>query len=188
MFTRYALLLAAFSLFSSSIAHAQDLWNRTTASATEVSERQVSVDVISRFELVTERLPALQESDIVSTWQQAGGIQPTPFRILIPAGCFVAQRDRLRVNGTFCGVQVSLDGEIVEVDGFFARAYPPEPVNPGDPLRLGIRFSLEVDEARSSNLLSTLGGAEVSIAIGRESALALPKSIDAVSGVQPTPF
>ena len=92
------------------------------------------------------------------------------------------------MNGTSCGVQVSLNGEMLEADGFFARAYPPEPVNPGDPLRLGIRLSLEVDEARTSGLLSTLGGAEISLTIGRESGVALPKSIDAVAGVQPTPF
>ena len=188
MFTRYTLLLAAFRLISSNIVHAQELWNRTTANATDVGQRQVSIDVGSRFEFMTERLPDLQESNIVATWQRAGGVQPTPFRILIPAGCFVSQRDRLHVDGTSCGVQISLDGEMLEVDGFFARAYPPEPVNPGDPLRLGIRLSLEADAARSGSLLSTLGGAEVSIVIGRESAVATPKNIDAVSGIDPTPF
>ncbi len=188
MSTRYTVFLAAFGLFSATSSQALDLCNRTTAEATEAGERQVAVNVQSRFEFMTERLPSLQESDIVATWQRAGGIQPTPFRVLIPAGCFVEVRDRLRVNGTSCGVQISLDGKLLEADGFFARAFPPEPINPGEPLRLGIRVSVEFDEARANNLLSTLGGAEVSIAIGRARGVAIPKSIDAVSGIDPTPF
>ncbi len=187
MYSHYTLLIAALSLVSVS-AHAQELSNRTIAEATPIGERQVSIDLNARFDLVTEGRPTLQESDIIATWQRAGGIQPTPFRVLIPAGCFVEQRGRLRVNGTSCGVQVSLDGRMLEADGFVARAVPPEPINPGEPLRLRIRLSVDVDEARAGNLLSTLGGAEVSLAVGRESGIALPKSIDAVSGIDPTPF
>ena len=113
MSTRTTVYLAALGLFSAANAHAQELWNRTTAEATEAGPRQVSVVVESRFEFVSERVPDLQESDIIATWQRVGGVQPTPFRIVIPAGCFVEQRDRLRISGTTCGVQVILNGETV---------------------------------------------------------------------------
>ena len=188
MSTRYTLLLAAFGLLTATSSHAQDLSNRTTAETTDIDFDQVAVEVGSRFEVTPDRLPSLLESDLVATWQRAGGIDPTPFRVLIPAGCFVTERERLHVRGTSCGVQVSLEGRLLEVETFAAVAVPPEPVMPGDPLRLRIRLAIVGDASRASELLSTLGGAEVSLTIGRESADALPKRINAVSGINPTPF
>ncbi len=187
MYSRYTPLVAALTVFSVG-AEAQELTNRTVAEATARGDRQVSIDLNSRFELVTEGRPALQETDIVATWQRVGGIDPTPFRIVIPAGCFVAERDRLRVRGTSCGVQVYLESELLEVETFAALAFPPEPVAPGDPLQFRVRMTVVADSARSSSVLSTLGGAEVSLTIGRESAVALPKSIDAFAGIEPEPF
>ncbi len=187
MYRRYTPLLAALSLLSVG-AEAQELTNRTIAEATALADRQVSIDLNARFELVTEGRSALQTSDIVATWQRAGGIDPTPFRILIPAGCFVAERNRLHVHGTSCGVQIYLESELLEAETFAAIAFPPEPVAPGESLQLRIRMTIVADSARSYSILGTLGGAEVSLTVGRESGIALPKSIDAFSGVQPTPF
>ncbi len=187
MYSRYTPLVAALTVFSVG-ADAQELTNRTTAEATALDDRQVSIDLNSRFEMVTEGRPDLQRSDVVATWQRAGGIDPTPFRIVIPAGCFVVERDRLRVRGTSCGVQVYLESELLEVETFAAVAFLPEPEGPADTLQFRVRLNIVIDPAGSGSVLSTLGGAEVSLTIGREGGVAVPTSIDSFSGVQPTPF
>ena len=59
---------------------------------------------------------------------------------------------------------------------------------PSGIMPISIRLSLDIDTARASSLLSTLGGAKVSLTIGRETGAAIPGSIDAVAGIEPTPF
>jgi hypothetical protein len=152
-------------------------------------------------ELVNEGGPDVSD-DVVVTWQEVGGIEPTPFRILIPAGCFRDRRGRGFYVDDFraCGVELSVASSarglaLLEIVDFQARllhrddgasrfdivtsVIPPDPVVPPDPI---------VPPSPGRAFLGIVGGAAVEIAIGSESSAAAPLRIETVSGVEPQPF
>lgn len=152
-------------------------------------------------ELVNERSPAVPD-DVVVGWQEVGGIEPTPFRILIPAGCFMDRRGRgfYVSDFSFCGVQMSVGSSargfaLLEIVDFQARIVrdsdgtsrfdivtrfvPPDPIIPPDPI-------VPPDPVRA--FLGIVGGAAVEIAIGSESSAVAPLRTETVSGVEPEPF
>ena len=54
--------------------------------------------------------------------------------------------------------------------------------------RLAIRTILAATELEPAAVLGVLGGAAVGIVIGEETGTSLPRSIESVSGIEPTPF
>jgi hypothetical protein len=136
--------------------------------------------------------------DVFVGWQEVGGVDPQPFRILIPAGCFVDRGDRGFQLRDFqaCGVQIVADAggrlgtelSIVDFKGRVALRDdgryrfdiaavfgppPPDAGVPPDPIHPFLRL---------------LAGTAVEIAIASESSMALPLRTETVSGVDPTPF
>ena len=152
-------------------------------------------------ELVNEGGPDVSD-DVVVTWREVGGVEPEPFRALIPAGCFRDRRGRGFYVDDFrtCGVELSVASStrglaLLEIVDFQARLVrqddgssrfniaanfiPPDPVVPPDPI-------VPVTSGRA--FLGLLGGAAVEIAIGSASAASPPLRIETVSGIDPTPF
>src|SRR5690606_35852657 len=68
-------------------------------------DRAVEVQFAAAF---TGGLPDLRD-DVEIGWGRVGGIDPEPFRVLIPAGCFSETRRGFRVRDfAACGVQMWL--------------------------------------------------------------------------------
>lgn len=169
-------------------ALAADVQSRTSAGILETDGRTVLTVADSVLLVELQQQPILTRDDVIVTWRRAGGIQPTPFRIAIPAGCFVEVKDRFSINDTGCGVQIVLDGTHLSTDVFAARLIPPSPIMTDEPYRLRIRLELAQDAAAAAGLLSTLGGAEVIVQIGAERGVSPASEILSKSGIDPTPF
>lgn len=173
---------------------------RTEAAGTTSAAGAREVQLRWAAELVNG-MPDLSD-DVEVGWQQVGGVEPTPFRVLIPAGCFVSNRRGARVEDfTACGVELSVESgaggrTLVAVVDFDARVVarddgsyrfdiitsiiPPDPVVPPDPV-------IPPDPVHA--FLGILGGAAVQIAAGGETTMASPPlRIETVSGIEPTPF
>lgn len=128
--------------------------------------------------------------DVGVNWEQFGGIEPQPFNILIPAGCFVPNRGFHVENFRRCGVEITVDfgrGPIaLSIREFQARFLPPNSTR-DRPARLDIK-TVFTDDGRESDILGTVGASAVEIFFGEESAASLMNSMEAVSGPQPQPF
>lgn len=189
-----AFVLLSLALPLPAAGFAADLRTRTVADVTGSDGRllQTSVDVIA--EIAVESLPMLSRDDVVVSWRRAGGVEPQPFRIVIPRGCFVEVRSVFRVRDPACGVELSLDGTRIPADDFAARLVPPdpivppEPVFPPEPIRLRIRLAVSLPPAATAGLISTLGGAAVIVQVGAERGVSVAKRIESISGISPTPF
>jgi hypothetical protein len=128
--------------------------------------------------------------DVFVGWQEVGGVSPQPFRVLMPAGCFVERNGRFVVRDfQGCGVEISADtagGPLeVEILEFDARLV----------LRRDGSYRFDVvtvfggispDPFRA--VLGLLGGTAVEIGIASESSMAPPLRAETVSGVEPQPF
>ena len=173
---------------------AADIQSRTTAGILETDGQSVLTQVDTVLLVELEQPPILSRDDVIVTWRRAGGIQPQPFRIAIPAGCFVETRNAFVVRDTGCGVRIILDGTRLTTDVFGARLFPPEPVVPPDPIvppepvRLRVRLELALSPAAAAELLSTLGGATVIVQIGAERGISPASEIQSKSGISPQPF
>jgi hypothetical protein len=181
---RAAGLLAAFGLV-------------TTASGLEVRRSRTEAAIVQRAtgaqfirvnltaELANNSIPNVTREKVEAGWQQVGGIEPEPFRILIPAGCFVANRGFHVEDFRRCGVQIAFGRmlSLLPIMDFDARIVPRDDGT--------YRFDLEtlvVPPDPIHALLGALGGAAVDIALGTQVARSLPVSAATVSGVDPQPF
>ena len=169
-------------------ALAAELSSRTSAAVLDSDGRQArtGVDVVAH--VVLEQPPLLSRDRVIVSWERVGGVEPQPFRLAIPAGCFVASRGAFVVDGVGCGIDVTLDGARVSADSFAARLVPPEPVMPGDPYRLRIRLDVIQGLEETGALLSTLGGATVTAQVGAERGVSPASDVLSKSGVDPNPF
>jgi len=135
------------------------------------------------FKAELDRVPALARADVVATWEQAGGVEPTPFLVTIPAECWVPNRAGFHVEDfRACGVSVELDRRLVPLMDFEARL-----LTRGDGtalLDLGALFGGTPDDS-APELLGALGGAVVELAIGAESSAAPPLSVETVGSTTP---
>jgi len=140
---------------------------------------------VLQMELTAElvRIPALARADVVATWEQAGGVEPTPFLVAIPAECWVPNRAGFHVEDfRACGVSVELDRRLVPLMDFEARL-----LTRGDGTALfdlGALFSTTPDDG-APEVLGALGGAVVELAIGAESSAAPPLSVETVGAGTP---
>ncbi len=127
-------------------------------------------------------------SDVIVSWKRVGGIEPTPFNVLVPMECFVSNEVYRVDDFRACGVELTFDPDgrgaiALSVMEFNAKLVPQRDGT--------ARFKVETrftTDGHGSAILSTLGGAAVEIAIGSAAPLSLPLGIEAVSGIQPTPF
>ena len=135
------------------------------------------------------KVPEFTKANVEFGWGTVGGIQPEPFRVFIPAGCFVATRRGFHVDDfRACGVQIAFVSDarspgFLTITDFDARIVP----SADGPYRVDIvaRF---IGAGREHSILGALGGAPVRIAIGGESAISPPLRVVTVSGVDPQPF
>ena len=181
-------ILLLVVLLPGAAAVAADVQSRTTAGVIGTNGTTLLTQVDAVFLVALEQAPVLSQDDVVVTWRREGGIDPTPFRVAIPSGCFVEARDRFRVNGTRCGVRIILDGARLSTDVFAARLVPPDSDRVDDPYRLRIRLELPQRADSAAQLLSTLGGATVIVKVGTERGKSLASEIQSKSGISPTPF
>jgi len=127
-------------------------------------------------------------ADVVVTWQKFGGIQPQPFIISIPVGCFVANRGLHVEDFRTCGVRMTVDlgrGPIAllisEFDASFLRRRD-------GTVRFVMKVGVQPPDDTAPAILGALGGAAVEIVIGEGAGISLPGAIETVGGVAPQPF
>lgn len=132
--------------------------------------------------------PELARQDLVVGWQEVGGVQPEPFRVGVPAGCFV-QRDNGYVvkNYAACGVEILLNdsGEEMSlpIDAFDAKVIVRDD---GTAIfKIGAEFR---SPAGAAPVLERVGGSELSVVIGREMQTSPALRAATVSGIEPQPF
>ena len=50
------------------------------------------------------------DEDVLIGWEEVGGIEPVPFKILIPAGCFISSRGGVVVDDFLaCSVRITAE-------------------------------------------------------------------------------
>jgi hypothetical protein len=129
------------------------------------------------------RPPDLLSSAMVTNWQDAGGIEPTPFQVHIPAGCFVQDRGFQVEDFRGCGVALRFRDQDLPIVEFRARLVRLRDGTARFDLRALVGGNPPDDGAP---ILSALGGAEVTITVGSDAAPPSPPfSIDSLSGIQP---
>lgn len=171
----------------------------TQASALEIRSGKTEVKLVSaderaavisvEFRAGLTGVVGLTRENVIVTWENAGGVSPNPFKILIPAGCFVLSRDVYRIaNFETCGVEISRQSSGVitrySIADFSGRVIVDATGN--GLLELNALFGTTPDDG--APVLGATGGAVIEIAVGRESAFSLPKSVESFSGVSPQPF
>jgi len=180
---RAAGLLAAFVLVTAA-SGLEIRRSRTEASIVQRPTGAQFIRVNFTAELTNNAIPNVTREKVEAGWQQVGGIEPQPFRILIPAACFVANRGFHVENFRCCGVQIvfgrsgalfitDFEARLVARDDGTHRFDVEASVVPPDPIHA---------------VLGAVGGAAVHIAIGTEVARSLPVSAATVSGADPQPF
>ena len=143
--------------------------------------------------LLFDGLPDLSD-DVAIGWQEVGGVDPIPFRILIPAGCFVElRRDRGFAVRDFrsCGVEMltSRGAGLVRIDAFTARLAM---MDDGS-YRLNVTAMFadapaDIPPDPIHEFVDLLAGRVVEIGIASASSMAPPLRAVTVSGIEPTPF
>ena len=188
-------LLAAVGLLGPS-----SVFLETAAPGVEISRSRTEAVVVTsaagaraiKLEFTAELINGIPDlmDDVEVGWQQVGGVDPQPFRVLMPAGCFVTGRRGSQVEDfDVCGVQIAVDSSqrgrilmtlvdfeakgVARDDGIYrfdilATFVPPDPIH---------------------EILGILGGAAVQIATGSGTTMpSLPLRTETVSGVDPVPF
>ena len=173
---------------------------RTDAGAQTSAAGATFIQLRFSAELVNEGGPNFTD-DVLVGWQEVGGIEPQPFRVLIPAGCFKPTRRGFRL-GDFatCGVQLTVAAsgrgvillQVLDFDARVARRddgttrfdilasfVPPDPIIPPDPV---------VPPDPVHGFLALIGGAAVQVAVGSEMSASPPLRAETLSGIEPVPF
>jgi hypothetical protein len=191
MFLKKRIVSAAGLIMAVSFATSAsgfDLYRAKTEAAIRTSAAGDHTILLNFAAELINGIPDLVKQDLEVGWGEVGGIDPQPFRILIPAGCFVSGSRGYRVRDfSACDVQVlflpgvppdslsiiDFDARVVARDDgsyrfdMVAQFYPPDPIYP---------------------VLGAVGGAAVRIGIGSESSMVFPVSTETVSGISPEPF
>lgn len=128
--------------------------------------------------------------ELVVSWEDAGGIDPTPFLLRIPAECFVRGGGSLLVrNHRACGVTAELtgpSGQVAMLPVFALSAVLTEVRGFG---RLAVSAAIGVelrDGDLTSVLLGSIGGARQTVIIGDDSGSLVPNDLT-VLGFNPQP-
>ena len=158
---------------------------RTDARADVDGERGV---VQMRLQAELGAVPDLAGQDVIATWEQAGGIQPQPFVVAIPAGCFARNDRGYRVRDfEACGVRATLGGEAIPLLEFDAvMGVSPQPFTPV--LRIRAAMGIEPQPFAAASLLGALAGSDFDLAVGASRAGLPTRGIESVSGISPNPF
>ena len=180
---------ALVALLWNNIAGAFELTNAKTSAAWAVPPEPIKPYIDLTFSAELVRLSSA-DGDLVVTWEDAGGVEPQPFKIVIPAECFVREAGSLQVrNFRACGVEAlltSVRGDIISLPVY---AFSTVMTQRRDYGRLSMSAAIGVDDRTgdlTSVILAVIGGAEQEVAIGSESASLLPNDIS-VLGFNPQP-
>lgn len=186
---RPSLLFAAAALLCAPLAQAFEL-NRAETSA----EWFVPTEPIRPYlELsFSAELGAVEstDGDLSVGWGEVGGIDPTPFRLVVPAECMVRDSGSMLVRAfRACGVSAQLttpEGRILDLPIYAFSAVMTERRGFA---RLSLSAAVGVDSEAgdvTSDLLGTIGGATQSVSIGDASGSLLPNDIG-IRGFNPQP-
>ena len=140
------------------------------------------VHVEFESEMISDRIPEVVGTDVIVTWEIAGGVEPTPFRILIPAGCFVGDRSFFVDDFRACGVTATLHRGFgletpLQLSEFEASLTPRR----DGTHRLDVQAGGNPPDNNAPAILGTLGGGTVEITIGHAVKTVL-LNVEAVSG------
>ncbi len=128
--------------------------------------------------------------DIITTWEIAGGIEPTPFRLVIPAECFQLEDASLQVRYfRSCGVKAVLESAEFGEVGLPIQAFTAVVTERRGSARLSITAAIDGNTEAgdlTAVILGTIGGGKQTVSIGRASAARLPSGIE-VFGFDPQP-
>lgn len=187
LFNRTTAFLAIF--FWASVVNAIELTSAKTSASWIVPQAAVTPYFNLSFDAELNSLTSM-EGDFVISWEEVGGIEPTPFKLLIPAGCFVADGRAYKVRShRSCGVALLLtDPSGLEyslpVSTFSATFVP---IREYGRLSIQIAFYPTVDEGDvAASLLGILGGAKQTVAIEGEQSSLLPNDLS-IRGFNPQP-
>ncbi len=96
--------------------------SRTAARAGLSPAGAEAVQLHFRTELTGFRAaPDLTSTRLVVGWQEVGGIEPQPFRVLIPMGCFVENTSFFVEDYVRCGVRAVFGRTELQITDFAAR-------------------------------------------------------------------
>jgi hypothetical protein len=130
------------------------------------------------------------DGDVVTTWEIVGGIEPTPFKVIIPGGCFQQAGRWLQVRDhRNCGVKAVLERVDVGEVSMPMHTFNAVVIERSGYGRLSI--SAAIDTATdigdfASLVLGTVGGGKQIVQIGSETASLLPNAVEVV-GFNPQP-
>jgi hypothetical protein len=200
MMTTRVPLLALGLLGAGGLIAPSSVFLETAAPGVEISRSKTEAVVVTsaagaraiELEFTAELINGIPDlmDDVEVGWRQVGGVEPQPFRVLMPAGCFVTSRRGSQVEDfDVCGVQIAVNSSqrgrilmtivdfeakgVARDDGIYrfdilATFVPPDPIH---------------------EILGILGGAAVQIATGSGTTMpSLPLRTATVSGVDPQPF
>ncbi len=127
-------------------------------------------------------------TNVVIGWEEVGGISPTPFMVFLPAACWERGRASFDAVDPDCGAEATLLDRsgaevLLRIEALEARF---SQRGEGE-ARAALELVLNAN-GMEQDLLSALGGGQLSIAIGREQGLAPLLAIQAAMGIQPQPF
>ncbi len=184
-----ALGAALLALATSSPAGAIELMRAETSAARVNPPEPVRPYLELAFNAEIDRLVETG-GDLVVSWEEVGGIDPTPFLLRVPADCFVRGGGSLLVqNHRTCGVTAELtgrSGQVAVLPVFAFSAVLTEVRGYG---RLAISAAIGI-ESRIGDLtgvlLTTIGGAEQTVIIGEDSGSLVPNELT-VLGFNPQP-
>lgn len=180
--------LSAVSVWASLVS-AFELTSAETSASWVAPEEPVAPYLNLNFNAELGSLASI-ESDVVISWEEVGGIEPTPFQVIIPAGCFVSDGRSLSVrNHRRCGVMALLtDQSGVEyslpISTFSAALTPIREYG-----RLSFSASLYPTTTEgdvTAVLLGIIGGAQQTVMIAGESSSLLPNDLS-IRGFNPQP-
>ena len=182
-------LAAALALALSGPAMALELTRTETSATRIVPPDPVRPYLEMSFQAELLRLTDVA-GDVVVGWGEVGGIQPTPFRLVIPADCFGRSAGSLQVrNHRACGVAAELTAPNGDVTALPIYAFSAVLTDARGYGRLAISAAMGFESPAgdlSSVVLSKFGGAEQSVAIGEDSASLLPNDLTLL-GFNPQP-
>ncbi len=128
--------------------------------------------------------------ELTVTWEAVGGIEPAPFKLIIPARCFRPEEGSIQVrNYRSCGVKAVLELADVDQLSLPIQAFTAVVTERSGTTRVSITAA--VDSATdigdmASMMLGAIGGGRQIVQVGDASASLLPNVVN-VFGFDPQP-
>lgn len=182
-------ILATTAALAAQPAVAFDIPEVRTEAAIQVGDlRSLTVALEVKADLDWVPPDPIVPADVVIGWEEVGGVSPQPFMVVLPATCWEMGRASIVAADPSCGAEATLldrsgDEVLLRIEALEARI---SQRGEGE-ARAALEIVLFAD-GMEQDLLSALGGGQLSIAIGREAGLAPILAIQAAMGISPQPF